>query len=188
MSSSIRSHAVRKARFKESLFVSSTVGRFSDSKAVFVQGPLVKHLALSKECFSSSPLKSVFISVPWVSGKMEARCRGTSQEVLLCPVFRFFPPPLPLLPSSLVTITLCCNLLFHFVKSPPFFANLRNNSPRLSLFSAEAKVRGLSKVSESNPTFQQAAGQTLQIWSSDTKKGGERETGTGSRLLFIEDN
>lgn len=48
---------------KEDIFVSSTVGRFSDGATVFAQGPMVKHLALSKECFSSSPLKSVFVCV-----------------------------------------------------------------------------------------------------------------------------
>lgn len=42
----------------------STVVGFSDSTTVFAQRPMVKHLALSKECFSSSPLKPVLICVP----------------------------------------------------------------------------------------------------------------------------
>lgn len=56
--------SVCEAHPKEDLSVSATVVHFSDSTTVFAQGPMVKHLALSKECFSSSPLKSVFICVP----------------------------------------------------------------------------------------------------------------------------
>ena len=58
------SPAACEAHLKEDLFVSSTVVHFSDSTTVFLQGPMVKRLALSKECFSSSSLKSVFICVP----------------------------------------------------------------------------------------------------------------------------
>lgn len=55
-----RPGAVDEAHLKEDLFVSSTVVHFSDSTTVFAQGPMVKHLALSKECFSSSPFKVCF--------------------------------------------------------------------------------------------------------------------------------
>lgn len=150
--------------FKEDLFVRSTVGLLSDSTTVFVQGPMVKHLALSKECFSSSPLKSVFICVPWVSGKMESWCRGTSQEGLLS------PPPHP------VIITLCCNLFSQFVcKISGLSLQILNITASFTFSNVDTKVEVVVKLSAQTTKLQLIA--RYRTWKQDGWKVKKSYTG-----------
>lgn len=79
---------------KVDLFVRSMVVHFSDSTTVFVQGPLVKHLALSKECFFSFKVLFSFVRHESVE-RQRAGDEGQARKVFCAPLF-FSSSPLPL--------------------------------------------------------------------------------------------